>query len=79
MKKYDTFKDAVKHASNNIAKHYRRVTVWFDGYYCILDNHYGNIKKTLGYEYEGLRVSYKEIEDYYKLNPNNKKIEIELN
>tara|TARA_R100000742_G_C4261724_1_gene79519 strand:+ start:499 stop:732 length:234 start_codon:yes stop_codon:yes gene_type:complete len=74
MNKFETFKDAVNHYKKS-AENYRRLEVWFDGYFVIFDNHYGDIKKTLGHM-DCPRVSLKEIEGYYQEHKNTYKIEL---
>tara|TARA_B100000131_G_scaffold137063_1_gene133614 strand:- start:1248 stop:1484 length:237 start_codon:yes stop_codon:yes gene_type:complete len=76
MKKFGTFKEVVKHYTKS-AQNYRRLTVWFDGYFCILDNHYGAIKKTIGHEDPNGKVSFKEIEDYYQTHKDEYEIELQ--
>jgi len=78
MTSFETFKDAVKHHST-AAKQYRRSTLWFDEYFCIFDNHFGTIKKTIGHSDPCGRVSWNEIEEFYAANKNDIKLSIKRN
>ncbi len=78
MNNFETFKDAVKHHSTT-AKQYRKSTLWFDEYYCIFDNHFGTIKKTIGHSDLGGRVSLKEIEEFYAANKDEIALRIKRN
>ena len=75
MTNFETFKEAVKHY-NESAKHYKRTTLWFDEYYCILDNHFGSLKKTIGHSDPTGKVSWNEIEEFYAANKDSYKLTV---
>ena len=77
MAKFETFKDVLKHYKKFVEDaNYRRLTVWFDGYYTILDNHFGTIKKTHGH-WSDPSVTLKEICGYYSKYKDEYEIELE--
>ncbi len=75
---FETFKDAVKYHSQT-AKHYNRSTLWFDEYFCVFDNHFGTLKKTIGHSGSCGKISWKEIEEFYATNKNDIKLFIKRN
>ena len=64
-KKFETFKEVLKDYKEFVEDSgYRRLTLWFQGYYVIFDNHFGTVKKTFGH-CDDPSVTLKEICGFY--------------